>query len=238
MIPATLINFLLLVSIGPIVVSGWNIALSIITNPGGAFGGSEFVTQPVVAVNNKRGELQRSIQGRITVQVESFPNSVYEPVWKEGESIPTEASRTFVSESVKDGLAIFSGLGIDTAGEGYRLKFVFYDEHELLMGTAVSEKFTVDVGEIYQLGIVTQPESAYGGIAFGSQPVVGIQDRGGNIVKDVNIGTVRCTTHYSLMVELFVACASLCFTLSFFRCRWNFIIARAVQLCDAWIWLV
>ena len=210
MFPATLIILLLLVSIGPIVVSGWNIALSILTNPGGAFGGSEFVTQPVVAVNNKRGELQRSIQGRITVQVvDSFPNCVYEPVWKEGESIPTEDARTFVSESVNDGLAIFSGLGIDTAGEGYQLKFAFYDEHELLMGTVLSEEFTVDVGEIYQLGIVTQPETAYGGIAFGSQPVVGIQDRGGNIVKDVNIGMVRCTTHYSIIVELSVAYASL-----------------------------
>lgn len=195
-------------------MTGWNIALSVTTNPGGAFGGSKFLTQPVVAVNNKKGELQQTIQGRITVQIESCPNCTYEPVWKEGESMPTEDADTFVSESVEDGLAIFSGLGIDAAGEGYRLKFAFYDEHELLMGTVVSEEFTVDVGEMFQLGVVTQPETAYGGIVFGSQPVVGIQDRGGNIVKGVNIGMVRCNgyVHYfcnlncwSLRLTLFLS---------------------------------
>ena len=183
-----------LVIIRPIEVAGWNIALNVTTNPGGSFGGSIFLTQPVVAVNNKKGELQRTIQGRIIVQVDTFSDRLYEPVWKEGEPIPTEDSHTFVSESVDGGLAIFSGLGIDTAGEGYRLKFSFIDDDELLMGTVVSEKFTVEVGEMFQLGVVTQPETAYGGVVFGSQPVVGIQDRGGNIIKDVNIGVVRFST--------------------------------------------
>lgn len=188
---------LLLVIIGPTKVSGWNIALNVTTNPSSSFGGSKFSTQPVVAVNNRKGELQQTIKGRITVQAETLPNNVYEPVWKEGEPLPTEDSHTFVSATVENGLAIFSGLGIDTSGERYRLKFVFYDEHEILMGIVVSEEFTVKVGEIFQLGVVTQPETAYGGAVFGSQPIVGIQDRGGNIVRSVNMGMVRCTTHYS-----------------------------------------
>ncbi len=202
MAPALLIVLSLsLVIIGPIEVAGWNIALNVTTNPGGSFGGGTFLTQPVVAVNNKKGELQRTIQGRIIVQVEPFPDSAYEPVWKEGEPIPTEDSHTFVSESVEGGLAIFSGLGIDTAGEGYRLKFSFYDDDELLMGTVVSEEFTVEIGEMFQLGVVTQPETAYGGVVFGSQPVVGIQDRGGNVLKDVSIGMVRFSTKCVFMSD-------------------------------------
>ncbi len=99
-------------------------------------------------------------------------------------TILTDNANNFVSESLEDGLArISSRLGIDAAGEGYRLQFAFYDEHELLMGTAVSEEFIVEVGEVFQLGAVTQPETASGGTVFGSQPVVGVQDRGGNIVK-------------------------------------------------------
>jgi len=43
---------------------------------------------------------------------------------------------------------------------------------------------------MYQLGIVTQPEMAFGGSVFGSQPVLAIQDRGGNTVTDVNEGVV------------------------------------------------
>lgn len=202
---------LLLIIIGPIEVSGWNIALNVTTNPGNSFGGSKFSTQPVVAVNNKKGELQRSIKGRITVQAETLPKNVYEPVWKEGEPLPTEESHTFVSVTVENGLAVFSGLGIDTSGEGYRLKFVFYDEHEILMDIVVSEEFTVEVGEIFQLGVVTQPETAYGGTFFGSQPIVGIQDRGGNIVRSVNMGMVRCTTHYSRKSNCLSPMLRLCF---------------------------
>ncbi|KAL7436080.1 hypothetical protein ACHAXH_007860 [Discostella pseudostelligera] len=66
------------------------------------------------------------------------------------------------------------------------------------MGTAVSEEFIVEVGEVFQLGAVTQPETASGGTVFGSQPVVGVQDRGGNIasvaLQNGPIGSaLRCT---------------------------------------------
>ena len=71
------------IAIGPIAVVGWNIALDVTTQAGGAFGGSPFLVQPVVTVNNKRGELQRNFEGRATVQIGSFPNGRSVRVWKE-----------------------------------------------------------------------------------------------------------------------------------------------------------
>ena len=126
------------------------------------------------------------------MQTHTFPNGKYEPVWKEGEAVPTAATETYISESVVDGQAVFTGLGIDAAGEGYLLKFVLYDEHDLIMGSCFGDEFTVDVGERFRLDFVIQSEMAYGGSVFGSQPLLAIQDRGGNTVTDVNEGMVCC----------------------------------------------
>lgn len=180
------------IAIGPIAVVGWNIALDVTTQAGGAFGGSPFIVQPIVTVNDKRGELRRNFEGRATVQIGSFSNGRSVRVWKEGEPITNAAAEsTFVSENVVDGQAIFKGLGIDAAGQGYTLQFTLYDEYDLVMGTVLGEEFDVVVGDAYRLELTTQPESAYGGSAFGSQPIAAIHDRGGNIVADVNEGMVR-----------------------------------------------
>lgn len=199
-------------------MAGWNIVLDVTTQAGGAYGGEPFSIQPVITVNNKKGELQSSFEGRITVQVHTFPNGKYEPVWKEGESVPTAAADTFVSESVADGQVTFVGLGIDIAGEGRQLKFVVYDEHDLIMDNVIGDEFTVEVGERYRMGFVTQPEMAYGGAIFGSQPLLAIQDRGGNTVTDVNEGMVCCNDKtnqvyvylaYISFLFLFAGCSSI-----------------------------
>jgi len=59
------------------------------------------------------------------------------------------------------------------------------------MGTVLGEMFDVEVGDAYRLELTAQPETAYGGSAFGSQTIVAIHDRGGNIMADVNGGMVR-----------------------------------------------
>ncbi len=126
------------------------------------------------------------------MQIGSFPNGRSARVWKDGEPMPNAAAAgTFVSENVVEGRAIFKGLGIDAAGQSYVLKFTLYDEYDLVMGTVLGEEFDVLIGNAYRLGLTTQPETAYGGRAFGSQPIAAIQDRGGNIVADVNEGMVR-----------------------------------------------
>ena len=194
---------LLLSSLVPIVyVMGWNIAIDVSTHANGAVGGRSFAIQPVVLVTNNKGVMQHSFEGRVTVQIDPSSSSFATEddvgggrndvnLWKEGETTAASSSTTLVSQSVVNGRVIFTGLGIDTAGSRYRLKFILYDEHDLIMDTAVGDEFDVIVGDAYQLGWVTHPESAFGGSVFGSQPLVSIQDRGGNTVMDVNEGMVR-----------------------------------------------
>ena len=198
--PTTVLLSLLLLCLHPI--TAWNIALETTTQINGCIGGEVCTIQPVITVNNKQGELQLSFEGRVTVEIDTLSLSssatindsrYYEPVWKEDETVVPTAydESTFISQNVINGQAIFTGLGINTAtDEGYQLRYVLYDEHELIMDTVIGHVFTVGIGERYQLEIVSQPEMAYGGSVFGSQPVLAVHDRGGNVVTDVNEGMV------------------------------------------------
>lgn len=179
------------ISLLPIILaSAWNIALEVTTQVDGALGGEPFLIQPSVIVTNKKGEHQSSFEGRVSVQLNQHSNEVFEPVWKEGStSLPTENVNTHVSQDVIDGRVDFDGLGINAAGI-YQIKFILYDEHDLLMTTTVGDNFTVSIGEMYQLGLITQPESALGGSEFEIQPILSVQDRGGNTVENINEGIV------------------------------------------------
>ena len=197
-LPTTVLLSLLLLCLHPI--TAWNIALETTTQINGCIGGEVCMIQPVITVNNKQGELQSSFEGRVTVEIDTSSSSAtindsryYEPVWKEDETVVPTAydESTFISQNVINGQAIFTGLGINTAtDEGYQLRYVLYDEHELIMDTVIGHEFIVGIGERYQLEIVSQPEMAHGGSVFGSQPVLAIHDRGGNVVTDVNEGMV------------------------------------------------
>ena len=169
--------------------AGWNIALHVTSQVGGAVGGESFAVQPAVAVTDKKGEPQLAFVGSMTVQAQALPSGGREPVWKEGEAAP--AADALVSQDVVGGQVEFAGLGIDVAGEAYRLEFVLYDEHGLVMGTTLGDVFAVAVGTRFRLGLVRPPATAYGGAPFAGQPVLAVQDRGGNVVADVNEGTVR-----------------------------------------------
>jgi hypothetical protein len=158
---------------------GWNIALEIIIQIDGANGGSPFQTQPAVAVNNLMGELQTTFEGRMGVRLISTDAILR----KDGEIGD-------ISTVIIGGVATFSGLSIDVASEGYQLQFTLYDEYDLVMETVIGAPFVVEVGDPFALEVISQPESAFGGGVFGIQPVLAIKDRGGNIVAEVNGGTV------------------------------------------------
>ncbi len=180
----TIIHLLLIA-----ISSAWNIALEVITQVDSAIGGEPFSTQPSVIVTDKKGEHQSSFEGRVAVQLNQHPNETFEPVWKEGLAVPTSNTDTHVSQDVIHGRVDFYGLGINAAGNN-QLRFTLFDEHDLIMATTIGDNFTVSVGGMHQLGLNTHPESAFGGAEFGIQPILSIQDRGGNIVEDVNEGVV------------------------------------------------
>ena len=166
-------------------VFSWDLALEITTQAGGAYGGEAFLTQPILAVNNLLGELQTSYEGRVTVQLLAN-NANHATLRRESDD-----TISIISQDVTNGIAIFTGLSIDKADYGYQLQFTLYDEYDLVMDTETGEQFAVEVGNRFALEITSQPEGAYGGNIFGNQPALAIIDRGGNIVTDVNEGTVN-----------------------------------------------
>ncbi|KAL3786858.1 hypothetical protein HJC23_013779 [Cyclotella cryptica] len=174
-------------------VHSWNIALEETTHVDGAYGGEPFLTQPVVTVNNLKGDLDTTFEGRVMVQLITFDDKrAY--LSKDGDaSVPTAYFNNSFSQKVENGRAAFSDLMVDKAGEGYQLKFVLYDEYDLVLGTTVGQRFAVRIGERFMLDVTSQPENAYGGSAFGIQPVLAVTDRGGNIVRNVNEGTVTAS---------------------------------------------
>ena len=236
-------SLLLLLPLGPIsFASGWNIALEVSTQVSGAVGGEPFSTQPLIVVKDKLGELQSTFEGRVTVEIVDQSSMFnygpynFEPVWKEGEAIPTTASvDSLVSEDVAGGYATFAGLGINTADIGYQLKFVLYDEHGLLMGSVIGDEFDVIVGDTFQLSVLSQPEMSFGGAEFGSQPVLAVKDRGSNVVTDVNEGMVCHCNKKEIDWLLFVAVATYVFAFfhSTFRYQFHCIVAPSVPHCNA-----
>ena len=71
------------------------------------------------------------------------------------------------------------------------------------MDKVIGVQFAVEVGNRFALEIISQPESAYeyGGSVFGNQPALAIIDQGGNILTDVNEGTVNVSLLKKAMIE-------------------------------------
>ena len=78
-------------------------------------------------------------------------------------------------------MATFSGCKIDKTGTGYTLTATDAADN-LTVPSAPSAPFNIMVGPAFQLGFTTPPGTTVAGDVFGTQPVVTIQDAGGNTV--------------------------------------------------------
>src|SRR5262249_126669 len=86
------------------------------------------------------------------------------------------------------GDATFSGCKIDLTGD-YVLTATAG------AATVDSDSFTVTVSAAAKLAFTTQPSDSTGGVAFGRQPVVSVQDAGGNTVTtDASTVSLALTT--------------------------------------------
>ena len=77
------------------------------------------------------------------------------------------------------GMATFRGCSIDLAGKGYRLRATVAGAPNAIDTT---EAFDVSVGEAHHLDFRTSPGGGTGGTAWAQQPVVAVEDAGGNLV--------------------------------------------------------
>jgi hypothetical protein len=155
--------------------------------PGNGTGGSNLSPQPLVAIQDAGGNTVNSTAS-ITLAIGTNPSS-------------GTLSGTKIVAAVA-GTATFSGLSIDKAGNGYTLTAT-----SGALTSATSTALNVTVGSAAQLAFTTQPGGGAHTVIWGTQPVVTVQDAGGNTVTSTasvtlaigpnppNSGVLSCTTN-------------------------------------------
>ena len=145
--------------------------LSFTNSPVGATGGTAFTTQPVVTVEDAGGNTVTGDTSTVTLSLTAGTPTTGGPGALSG-CAPTAASA---------GVATFTGCSINTEGTGYELHAV-----DGSLTTANSTPFDVTVGAASQIVFTVEPGNATTGSPFGTQPVVTIEDAGGNTVTTDN----------------------------------------------------
>jgi len=128
--------------------------------------GAPLGTQPVVTIQDAGGNTVTTSTAAVTLAI----------------TLGTGASGAALSGNTTvnavNGVATFSGLSVNLVGSGYTLGAT-----SGALTPATSSAFTVTAGAAAKLAFTTQPSSSNtAGASFDTQPVVTIQDAGGNTV--------------------------------------------------------
>ena len=142
------------------VTTGGPAKASFATEPGGGHGGSDLSPQPVVSLTDAGGN---TAAGAVTLSITPGTGTP-------GATLACASNPV----STTGGTASFSGCSVDKAGTGYAITAT--------SGTAsvTSTAFSVDLGTPAMLGFTAQPGGGTGGSAWTDQPVVTVEDAGGN----------------------------------------------------------
>ena len=172
-LPQLLLTLLLVLLSLP---SSLSVTLILGTQPSLAIGGEPFGVQPVVNFLDDGGNLDSTFSG--------FAYATIQESLTGFESLYYAGSSTNIDNmvAVVDGRATFSGLTLNEAGSGYKLRFIGLDSSNTPFAYADSQSFAVVAGPAHQISIARHPASATGGSSFRTQPVVNMEDRGGNVL--------------------------------------------------------
>jgi hypothetical protein len=146
--------------------------LTIFTQPSATVAsGAALAIQPVIYITDSGGNVITSNTSTVTATLTSGSGTV------------THNTATAVA-----GVATFVGLTLNTPAAPYTLTFT-----DGALTTAVSNTITVSAGSATQLAITVQPSATVAsGAALAAQPVVKVEDAGGNAVIG-NSSTVTAT---------------------------------------------
>ena len=151
----------------PVTVTAASVAeLAFTQQPTGSTGGVAFGTQPVVAVEDAYGNA-------ITADTSSVTLAITSGTGTSGATL----SCTTNPLAASSGVAGFAGCKIDKAGTGYTLTAT-----DGSLTAATSNSFTITVGSAAKLAFTQQPSGSTGGVAFGTQPTVAVEDAAGNVI--------------------------------------------------------
>ena len=141
--------------------------------PGNGTGGTALTTQPTVWLEDSQGNVVQGDSTQVTLSIGTNPSG---------------GTLSGCTDSTVNGVATFTGCKIDAAGNGYTLTATDATDN-LTTPSSPSSPFNVTVGPAYQVGFITSPGTTVAGDKFGTQPIVAIQDAGGNTVT-TNISAV------------------------------------------------
>jgi len=168
-------------------VTSRNVFLKLSKHVGGAVGGESFVDQPELTVID---EQRSTLTGFSNAQVFVKLASRHEGVRLRKQGVEDETIKVF-SCPVVHGVAVFEELYIEKAGHDYKLQFLLVESISgWSLDKTYSNVFDVVVGSPYRISVVKQPCEAFGGSPFGVQPIVGVYDRGQNLVDNFRRGKV------------------------------------------------
>jgi len=163
--------------------------LAFSVQPANTTGGTDFASDVKVKIVDEDGNTVTSADDNITLAIDTNP------------SAGTLTCDDTTVDAV-DGVATFSDCSIDKAGTGYKLKATATG-----LTTATSSAFNVTVGAAAKLTFTTEPSAvATAATDFAQQPVVTVQDAGGNTVTTsvapvtltiagAGPGVLTCTTN-------------------------------------------
>jgi len=187
--------------------------LGVGVQPGNGTGGEAFGVQPCVAffdaagqlVNTTRNSIYNGDSVRARLQQSSVCSSTIFIFFSALDinidnemftKLPREARFAVLEQegnpgtpeaTIVDGWANFTGLKLDNVGDGFVINF-YSNSFQV-----DSEPISILVGTPWELQIVQGVGTATGGVEFKPQPIVGIVDRGGNTVKNIDEGSVNVT---------------------------------------------
>jgi hypothetical protein len=158
---ATSAGLIFTVSNPTVIAAGAATKLGFTAQPSGSTGGVPFTTQPVVAIQDAGGNTTAST-APVTLAITGSPAGAI-------------LSCTANPVTAASGVATFAGCNINKPGT-YTLTATGAGF------TTTSLNFTISLGPATKLGFTTNPTNSTGGIAFPAQPVVAVQDAGGNTI--------------------------------------------------------
>ena len=174
------------------VTAGYPVGVVLLDQPGTVTGGMEIIPPPTLGVIDNGGNVvsvpaTSASVSLVAVPLGLSPGALAEAVLRGG---PLTADVTSA------GRAQFPGLFINLAGSGYVLRCCLNNSAVLNVTNASasacvdSAPFTVGTGPTSRLVLRSQPSGAAGGRPFAVQPVVELQDEGGNVNTADSTSTV------------------------------------------------
>jgi hypothetical protein len=155
------------------IVAGVAVQLVFATSPSNGTGGVAFPTQPTVDIEDSAGNTVTGDSTAVTLSIGTNPGN---------------GTLSGCTSTTTNGVATFHGCNIDKVGTGYTLTATDAADN-LTTASSPSNTFNITAGPAAQLAFTTSPGTTVTGDPLGPQPVVTVEDAGGNPTT-VNMGTV------------------------------------------------